>query len=73
MRYGDHAPPHFHARYGGSEISVAIDPFEVLAGRLPPRARGLVFQWVQMYKTELLQAWSRIEAAQPPGTIPPLE
>ena len=73
MRYGDHSPPHFHARYGGLEISVAIDPFEVLAGRLPPRARGMVFQWAQIHKDDLLRAWNRIEAAQPPGAIAPLD
>ena len=42
MYYRDHPPPHFHAKYGGDEAIIAIDTGEVLAGRLPPRALGLV-------------------------------
>lgn len=36
MYYNDHAPPHFHARYGAQEAVVAIESFAVLNGRLPP-------------------------------------
>jgi len=37
MYYNDHAPPHFHARYGDFEAVIAIDTGEVVEGRLPPR------------------------------------
>lgn len=36
MFFADHPPPHFHARYGGSEALMAIDSGEVIAGELPP-------------------------------------
>jgi hypothetical protein len=31
MYSGDHPPPHFHARYGGQQVSLGIDPLTVLA------------------------------------------
>ena len=42
MYYDDHAPPHFHARYGDQEAVLSIKNLMVLSGRLPPRANGLV-------------------------------
>ena len=44
MFYRDHAPPHFHARYGEHEITVRIDD-GVADGPFPLRARGLVLEW----------------------------
>jgi hypothetical protein len=40
MYFGEHPPPHFHARYGGSEALVSIADLSVLEGSLPPRALG---------------------------------
>jgi Domain of unknown function (DUF4160) len=42
MFFGDHAPPHFHARYGGNEALNIIATGEVYAGSLPRRALRLV-------------------------------
>ncbi len=42
MYFNDHAPPHFHAFYGENEALISITTLAVLAGRLPPRAMGLV-------------------------------
>ncbi len=39
MYYNDHAPPHFHAGYGSSEIRVNIDTGEILSGSFPRRAQ----------------------------------
>lgn len=33
-----HHRPHFHARYAGEEVSIAIDTLEVLAGLVQQRA-----------------------------------
>ena len=38
MYYEDHAPPHFHAYYGGDSAQIVIETLEVLAGQLPRRA-----------------------------------
>ena len=42
MLFDDHNPPHFHALYGEYEVLIDINTFAVFAGRLPPRALGLV-------------------------------
>ena len=42
--YKDHAPPHFHARYGGGEAQFNIATGERLAGRLPPKGAGSGFR-----------------------------
>jgi len=70
--YREHMPPHFHALYGGDEVEVSIESLTVLAGRLPPRAMGLVVEWATLRRRELLQAWERAVAHQPPGRIEPL-
>jgi hypothetical protein len=35
MYFADHAPPHFHALYGGEEAVVAIADGSVLRGGIP--------------------------------------
>lgn len=42
--FTDYSPLHFHAYYAGAEVEVAIETLQVLAGRLPPRALGLVME-----------------------------
>ena len=64
MYFNDHAPAHFHARYGSDQVVVAIDPLAVLRGRLPSRAQGMVIEWADLRRQELMQAWTR---AQKPG------
>ena len=34
LYYNDHAPPHFHAKYGEDEATIIIETGEVLDGRL---------------------------------------
>lgn len=49
MYYSDHAPPHFHALYGGFDVQIRIDSLEPLRGRLPARQLGLVRAWALMH------------------------
>ena len=72
MYYGDHAPPHFHARYGDQEAIVGIDSLAVIRGRLAPRASGLVIEWASQHQAELREAWQRVERHEDPGSIDPL-
>ena len=47
MYYNDHAPPHFHAKYGAFEITVRIaDGF--VEGQFPQRALNLVLEWYSL-------------------------
>jgi len=72
MYYKEHPPPHFHAVYQGSEAVVSIENLGVLQGQLNPRALGLVLEWAALHQDELLQAWERTRAHEPPGRIEPL-
>ena len=72
MYWGDHGPPHFHARYSGEKASIGIDDLSVLAGKLSPRALGLVMEWAALHQDELREAWRKAINHEPFGTIDPL-
>jgi hypothetical protein len=72
MYYRDHAPPHFHAIYGGNEAFIAIETGEILAGYLPRTAARLVAEWSLVHRMELRDNWRRAEANQPLERIPGL-
>jgi len=72
MFFGDHDPPHFHAEYGADQALVSIDTLAVIAGRLPPRAMGLVTEWASLHRDELMAAWRRAKNLERPGKIDPL-
>lgn len=72
MYYDDHAPPHFHARFGEFEAQVEIATGEVLHGSLPKRALGLVREWTELHRDELESDWDRARAQLPLVTIDPL-
>jgi hypothetical protein len=73
MYIDDHAPPHFHARYGKYKIAVAIDTLTVLAGTFPPRAVGLVMEWAALHREELLEDWELARKRFELKKISPLE
>jgi len=73
MYYNDHAPPHFHARYGDYEALIQIAPLGLLKGNLPPRALSLVFEWAQIHQKALLADWSHAENNKKLHKIPPLQ
>lgn len=73
MHYGDHPPPHFHARYAGQRALVAIESPGVLEGTLSPKALALVVEWAALHRAELLENWRLARAQQPLRPIDPLE
>jgi hypothetical protein len=72
MYYGDHLPPHFHARYAGQSAKFEIESLAVIEGKLPARALGLVTEWAALHQDELRAAFQRAADLQPPGKIEPL-
>jgi Domain of unknown function (DUF4160) len=70
--FREHGPPHFHAVYGEHEALIDIQTLSVLAGRLPARSLGLVVEWAQLHKAELMEAWNRTQNHQLPNKIEPL-
>jgi hypothetical protein len=73
MFMDDHNPPHFHAFYGEFEALIDINNLLVFAGRLPPRALGLVIEWTNLHQKELLYDWDRAQDHQPLEKIAPLQ
>ena len=73
MYYNDHAPPHFHARYGGFEVVIAIATGEVMEGSLPTRALGLVQEWRECHRKELSEDWRLAREHKALKKIEPLE
>lgn len=72
MYHAEHGRAHFHARYAGEEVSVAIDTLEVLAGSLPTRALRLVREWAALHRAELQANWRRARDDDPLEPIAPL-
>ena len=72
MYFGDHPPPHFHARYAGHVAKIDIDTLAVIEGKLPARALGLVIEWTALHQHELREAFHKAASMQPPGKIEPL-
>lgn len=72
MYWDDHAPPHFHAKYGEYEISVAIIS-GVVEGTFPKRALKHVLEWYELHKNELMEDWELCKQSEMPKSIAPLE
>ena len=72
MYYNDHAPPHFHAKYGAFEITVRIAD-GVIEGKFPRRALNLVLEWYTLRQAELLDDWNLARERRPLRRIDPLE
>jgi len=73
MFYNDHAPPHFHVRYGEHKAIMTIETPVMMEGLLPPRALGLVTEWATLHREELLEDWALAEKRAPLKKIKPLE
>lgn len=72
LYYGDHSPPHFHAEYAGDRQIVSIDNLTVIAGKIPPRAAGMVAEWASLRQAELRRAWQQARNLEPIDRIDPL-
>ena len=57
----------------GDKASVAIQDLSVLAGRLPPRALGLVVEWAALHRDELEVAWEKAGRNETLDPIDPLK
>ena len=72
MYYSEHAPPHFHARYGEHRIVVGVEDGRV-EGHFPRRALGHVREWLSLHRQELAEDWERARAGAPLKPIEGLE
>jgi len=72
MYYKEHAPPHFHAKYGDQRASFSIQDLRLLEGKLPNRVVSLVLEWAFQHRDELMENWGRIERKEELREIEPL-
>ncbi len=73
MNFREHNPPHFHVSYGGYEASISIQDLRTLDGSLPNRIKGLVLEWADAHRDELMTNWNLIQSRKHPQKIKPLE
>lgn len=71
MNYNDHNPPHFHAKYQDQQITVEIQS-GIVYGKMSKRALSMIFEWLDQYKTELLENWNLAKERKQLKNIPPL-
>jgi hypothetical protein len=72
MYFKEHAPPHFHAKYGGQRASFTIQDLRLLEGTLPPRIVSLVIEWAFLHREELMKDWERARREEALQKIDPL-
>jgi len=73
MYFEDHAPPHFHARYGDYEAIIDIHRISVFRGSLPRGAHALTLMWAALHQNELLENWELCATRQRPRKIAPMD
>ncbi len=61
MYFDEHNPPHFHAQYNEYRASVDIKNLNITVGSLPAKVRGLVEEWAELHRDELLLMWETKE------------
>lgn len=72
MFWNDHAPPHFHARYGEYQCTIDINLLQIIEGDFPKRALNLVLEWARLHQSELLADWELCLQKHMPNKIEPL-
>jgi hypothetical protein len=70
--FNDYNPPHFHVVYGDFRAVININD-EIVEGFMPKRALKLVFEWMDLHKSELLDNWQLTQNGELPKKIEPLK
>ena len=61
MYFEDHNPPHFHVRYNDFRAVFSVNDLSLVEGKLPARVLGLVMEWADLHKKELLENWDMLQ------------
>jgi hypothetical protein len=72
MYFKEHAPPHFHAKYGNKRAAFSINDLRLIEGELPHRIVSLVLEWAFQHREELLDNWNRAQRREDIHKIEPL-
>jgi len=71
--HDDHAPPHVHVQYGEFEAIVEISTGRMLGGRLPPRVKRILVEWLRARRSAVAKAWAIARRHGTPPRVRPLE
>ena len=72
LRFLDHNPPHFHAKYRNQEVTIDIVN-GTIRGQMFERALRLVLEWLALHREEIMEAWHKAANGEQPGKIEPLK
>ena len=61
LRSKEHNPPHIHAVMQDLEASFLISTGEVMEGDLPPKAKAMVKEFIEVHRKELEEMWETEE------------
>ncbi len=67
MFFKEHGKPHFHAVYAEFNGVFDVETMEMIEGDLPQRAKRLVREWTEQYRSELLDMWNTQQFKQLPS------
>ena len=72
MFYNDHDPPHIHIEYQEYDATISIED-GIVNGEVPRRALKLVYEWLDLHRTELLANWELAQEHMPLNKVAPLK
>ena len=53
----EHPPRHIHIKYNEYEAVIKLDTLVLIEGKLPNKAKELVFEWLKLHQNELIKMW----------------
>jgi hypothetical protein len=73
MNFMDHAPAHFHVWYRDDFKAIVSIEDGIVKGEMHQRVLILIFEWLELYKKELLNDWELAQLEKPLMKIEPLK
>ncbi len=61
----DHLPPHFHARFGGTDASIDIGTWRI-KGKIEWKKMQIVLEWARRNQETLMANWNRTRLNEDP-------
>lgn len=69
----EHNPPHIHAYFQNSTVTINIDDGEIITGKMNSKQIRLIQAWVEIHKEELQANWNLCQEGDRPFKIEPLK
>jgi hypothetical protein len=68
----EHNPPHIHAYYQNTTVTIRISDGEVMEGKVASKQLRLIQAWVEIHREELMADWELCQNGEKPFQIEPL-